>query len=114
MLRYVLSLCIRRELLKSKLTNQNSASGKNCAIRRHANCLHSDWLDRWTFAQPSLVTLLTGASLNFSETEISHCSDNQFANPLYPVYGWIGLAHTWLTTRIDLELDSVEEKDVAE
>ena len=24
--------CIRRELLKFKLTNQNSASGKNCAI----------------------------------------------------------------------------------
>ena len=23
----------------------------------HANCLHSDWLDRWTFVQPSLVTL---------------------------------------------------------
>ena len=56
--------CIRRELLKFKLTNQNSASGKNCAIRRHANCLHSDWLDRWTFAQPSLVTLSTVTSLN--------------------------------------------------
>ena len=22
-----------------------------------------------------------------SETEMTHCSDNQFANPLYPVYG---------------------------
>ena len=29
---------IRRELLKFKLTNQNSASWKNCAIRRHFNC----------------------------------------------------------------------------
>ena len=29
--------CIPRELLKFKLTNQNSASGKNCAIRRHVN-----------------------------------------------------------------------------
>ena len=56
--------CIRRELLKFKLTNRNSASGENCAIRRHANCLHSDWLDRWTFAQPSLVTILTVTSFN--------------------------------------------------
>ena len=31
--------CIRRGLLKFKLTNQNSASGKNCAIRRHINRL---------------------------------------------------------------------------
>ena len=30
--------CIRQELLKFKLTNQNSASGKNRAIRRHVNC----------------------------------------------------------------------------
>ena len=31
------ALCIRQELLKFKLTDQNSASGKNCAIRHHVN-----------------------------------------------------------------------------
>ena len=70
--------CIRRELLKFKLTNQSSASGKNCAIRCHANCLHSDWLDMWT---------LDRRFFELSETEMTLCSDNQFANPLYPVYG---------------------------
>ena len=47
--------CIRRELLKFKLANQNSASGENCAIRGYVKSLHSDWLDRRTFAQRSLV-----------------------------------------------------------
>ena len=49
------SPCIRRELLKFKLTNQNSASGENCAIRRYIKNFHSDCLDRWTFAQCSLI-----------------------------------------------------------
>ena len=47
--------CIRWELLKFKLTNQISASGENCAIRRYVKSFHSDWLDRRTFTHRSLV-----------------------------------------------------------
>ena len=80
--------CIRQELLRFKLTNQNPASGKNCAIRRHVN---SDWLDRRAFA--SLVRRFL--SLKRRETENTQCfslfcyfiSDNRFANPIYVVYG---------------------------
>ena len=69
--------CIRRELLKFKLTNQNSASGKNCAILVlfdvtpivYIRAFSCDSLDRRFFE-------LIG-------TEMMHCSGNQFANPVY-------------------------------
>ena len=61
----------RREPLKFKLTNQNSANWENCAIRGYVKSLHSDWLDGWTFAQRSLV--FGFLSHKRRETEITNC-----------------------------------------